>query len=135
MIDNESPHDLRRIRHEAAAIGKGLALLPGHIKIRLVDECSGTNAYVALACELAFCQSVQFPVEKSKEFTGGSFVTKFRQGDEGPVVGLFVSMLPESGTQPLAVLSNSQDREDRSRSEVRYQTRQANDPWRKRDHT
>ena len=48
-----------------------------------MDERSGTNAHVALACELTFCQSVQFPVENSKEFTGGSFVTKFRQGDEG----------------------------------------------------
>ena|SRR5580692_6580704 len=73
----------RRISHETTAIGKGLALLRGYIKTRLADELSRRDAYVALMYELASCQSAQFPIGKSKEFIGGSFVAMFRQAHEG----------------------------------------------------
>jgi len=73
----------RRISHETTAIGKGLALLRGYIKTRLADELSRRDAYVALMYELASRQSAQFPIGKSKEFIGGSFVAMFRQAHEG----------------------------------------------------
>jgi hypothetical protein len=63
--------------------GKDWPLLRGHIKTRLVDEHSRTDAYLALAYELASCQSVQFPIEKSTELIGRSFVAMFRQTHEG----------------------------------------------------
>jgi hypothetical protein len=48
----------------------------------VVDEHSRTDAYVALAYEMASCQSVQIPIGKSKELIGGSFVAMF-QAHEG----------------------------------------------------
>jgi hypothetical protein len=102
MIDDESSHDPRCIGYEATAIGKGLALLRGHIKTRLVDEHSRTDAYVALAYEMASCQSVQIPIGKSKGLIGGSFVAMFRKPMKVPIVTLVVSMTAQHGAQPLA---------------------------------
>lgn len=82
MIDDESPHDSRGISHESAAIGKGLALLCGHIKVSLMDERGSTDAHLTLTRELAFGQPVQFTIKKSEQLTGGSFVAMFRQVDE-----------------------------------------------------
>jgi len=62
MIDDESPHDPCGIGHEAALIGEGLTLLRGHIKVSLVNERSGTDAYLTLARKLALRKAMEFPV-------------------------------------------------------------------------
>jgi|SRR5580658_8718375 hypothetical protein len=105
MIDDESSDDPRCISHEATAIGKGSALLRGHIKTRLAEEHSRRDAYVALAYELASCQSAQFSIGKSKELLGGSFVAMFRQAHAGSDCYVGVSMTSQHGAQPLAFSS------------------------------
>lgn len=82
MIDDKPSHDPRSIGHKAAPIGKGLPLARGHIKVSLVNERSGADAYLTLARELALRKAMKFRVELSKKLGCGNFITLFCQVDE-----------------------------------------------------
>jgi hypothetical protein len=74
-----------------------------------VDERSGADADVTMARKLALRETMEFCVEKSKELSGGIFVTLFCQFDERRNSSVGRPHGIPNRAQRLALRANSQD--------------------------